>query len=75
MVLNHNYNKKGKGEGAYKILEQELSVLTSRFDLDDWRDLRTEHYWKSDEIEDKTQRLLYKIKLIQYYIKYGKAQE
>ena len=58
-------------DNAYKILEEEFAMLTKHFDLDDWRDCRTEYYWKSDEIKDKTLKLMYKIKLIRYYNKNG----
>lgn len=63
------------GGSMYKLAEQEFAMLTRQFDLEDWRTVRTEYYWKSDEIKDKTQRLLYKIKLIRYYNKHGEAQE
>jgi hypothetical protein len=63
------------GGNFHKIAEQEFAMLTRQFDLEDWRTVRTEHYWKSDEIKDKTQRLLYKIKLIRYYNKHGKPEE
>ena len=63
------------GGSMHKLVEQEFAMLTRQFDLEDWRTVRTEYYWKSDEIKDKTQRLLYKIKLIRYYNKHGEAQE
>ena len=49
-----------------------FASLTKSFDLDDWRDCRTEHYWKSDNIIDRLKRIEYKIKLVQYYNAKGK---
>jgi hypothetical protein len=42
--------------------------ITKHFDLDDWRDCRTEHYWEtSDKIYDKVKKIQHKINLIEYY--------
>ena len=67
--------KKNSDDDAFKILEQEFQMITKQFDLDDWRDCRTEYYWKSDAIKDKTLRLMYKLKLVQYYNQHGVPKE
>jgi hypothetical protein len=74
MSVRPAYRKKSD-DHAFNILEQEFQMITKQFDLDDWRDCRTEHYWKSDAIKDKTARLMYKIKLVQYYNQHGVPKE
>ena len=41
--------------------EEEFKTITSRFDLEDWRTVRNEDYWKSDEIYSQVERLRYKL--------------
>ncbi len=53
------------------LTDQEFSTLTARFDLEDWRTLRNEDYWKSDEIKDPIQKMNYKLVRIRHYYKYG----
>ena len=54
-----------------KELEAEFKTITSRFDLEDWRTVRNEDYWKSDEIYSFIERLRYKMVRIRHYDKYG----
>lgn len=72
------YNKRTNNSSAgnaLKILEDEFQRLTRHFDLEDWRTVRNEEYWKADEITDKTLKLMHKIKLIRYYDQHGKVKE
>ena len=51
--------------------EEEFKTITSRFDLEDWRTVRNEDYWKSDEIYSQVERLRYKLVRLRHYDKYG----
>ena len=51
--------------------EEEFTTITSRFDLEDWRTVRNEDYWKSDEIYSQVERLRYKLVRLRHYDKYG----
>jgi hypothetical protein len=53
--------------------EEEFKTITSRFDLEDWRTVRNEDYWKSDEIYSQVERLRYKLVRLRHYDKYGKV--
>lgn len=55
--------------------EEEFKTITSRFDLEDWRTVRNEDYWKSDEIYSPVERLRYKLVRLRHYDKYGKVLE
>lgn len=55
-----------------KGLQEEFAMLTKHFDLDDWRTVRTEEYWKSDQMTNEGVKLEHKLKLIKYYDKHGK---
>jgi|688.fasta_scaffold2692112_2 hypothetical protein len=52
----------------YKLtmLQEDFASLTKQFDLEDWRTVRTPHYWLSDKM-DRTNSLQHKINLINYY--------
>lgn len=54
-----------------KQLEEEFQRITSKFDLEDWRTVRNEDYWKADEITYPVQKLRYKLVRLRYYEKYG----
>jgi len=54
-----------------KELGEEFTTITSRFDLEDWRTVRNEDYWKSDLIGNPLERLRYKMVRIRHYDKYG----
>lgn len=56
----------------YDALCERFASMTKNFDLDDWRDMRTENYWKSDHIEDKIKKMQYKLHLVEYYRAKGK---
>lgn len=53
--------------------EDEFYSLTKNFDLEDWRELRDEHYWWTlNEHGTQLPRFRYsKLKLIRYYVKHG----
>jgi hypothetical protein len=51
--------------------EEEFTTITSRFDLEDWRTVRNEDYWKSDDIFSPVDRLRYKLVRLRHYDKYG----
>jgi hypothetical protein len=53
-------------------LLEEFASLTRNFDLDDWREIRTEEYWKSDQIENGLDKLEHKLKFIRHYERHGK---
>jgi hypothetical protein len=55
--------------------EEEFKTITSRFDLEDWRTVRNEDYWKSDEIYSQVERLRYKLVRLRHYDKYGTTIE
>ncbi len=55
--------------------EEEFKTITSRFDLEDWRTVRNEDYWKSDEIYSQVERLRYKLVRLRHYDKYGRVLE
>ncbi len=48
------------------MLQEDFASLTKQFDLEDWRTVRTPHYWLSDKM-DRTNSLQHKINLINYY--------
>jgi hypothetical protein len=73
--MSFNKRPRSIADDTFKILEEEFQMLTRHFDLDDWRDCRNKKYWESDEIKDKTAKLMYKIKLIRYYNQHGKPEE
>lgn len=54
-----------------KRLQEEFEMLTKNFDLDDWRDVRTEYYWESDKLQTEYERLTWKLDLIRYYVQHG----
>lgn len=55
--------------------EEEFLTIISRFDLEDWRTVRNEDYWKSDEIYSQVERLRYKLVRLRHYDKYGTVLE
>jgi hypothetical protein len=56
----------------FNRLWEHFNSITKNFDLDDWRDCRTEHYWEtSDKIYDKVKKIQHKIDLVEYYIAKG----
>ena len=55
-----------------KDLQEEFQNLTKHFDLDDWREVRTENYWKSDQIANEVNRLEHKLRFIRHYERHGK---
>jgi hypothetical protein len=53
-----------------KALQEDFAHITRNFDLEDWRTVRTEYYWKADKMST-AQALEHKIELIEYYNRYG----
>ena len=53
-----------------KALKENFAELTKRFDHIDWRTVRTEYYWEADLMPEAF-ALEHKIKLIEYYNRYG----
>lgn len=54
-----------------KELKEEFGMLTKNFDLDDWRDVRTEYYWLSDQAKSEAQRMEWKLMCIRHYVNKG----
>lgn len=53
-----------------KALQEDFGHITRNFDLDDWRTVRTEYYWKADKMST-VDALEHKIELIEYYNRHG----
>lgn len=53
-----------------KELRERFGYLTKTFDLEDWRTVRTAHYWEADKMPP-ARALEHKIELVEYYNRYG----
>jgi hypothetical protein len=53
-----------------KTLQEDFAHITRNFDLEDWRTVRTEYYWRADKMST-VEALEHKIELIEYYNRYG----
>jgi len=52
--------------------DEEFNELTKRFDLEDWRTVRTEEYWWVETSYGKRPRSTYeKLEYIRYYVNKG----
>jgi hypothetical protein len=54
-----------------KQLQEEFAILTKNFDLEDWRAVRTDYYWKSDAFKEDYERWNWKLSLIRHYVAKG----
>ena len=53
-------------------IDEEFNELTKRFDLEDWRTVRTEEYWWAEGSYGKRPRSTYeKLEFIRHYVNKG----
>lgn len=61
----------GNNKLALDVIKKKFQSLTANFDLEDWRTVRNELYWKSDLILNEYSKWSFKVELIEYYYHKG----